>query len=414
MSSGVGSLLLRHPIFIFLYMEEIFMDKTLLDIALILIFTKTAGIVSKKFKMPEVLGALLAGVILGPVVFNIVQYDDNIKLLANLGVIMLMFLAGLETNIEEFKKAGFTSLIIAMTGVMIPLILGIVSAYIFFDNTWQNIFVGVILTATSVSITVETLTELGKLNTRAGINILGAAVIDDVLGLVLISVVLAMAQTTGTSSGSLAAISLITTLSKIILFCLVAIVAIVYLPGILNKHSKVVKPGRELVTFSIAFAFIIAFIAQKIGIAAITGAYICGLVLSATSHKVYIQRNVKVISSGFLSLIFFASVGIEANLKGLNLQVLLITLVMFIAAVVGKVVGCAGAARFLKMSKSEAMQIGVGMVSRGEVAIITANIGLQNHIISQEIFLPTLMVVILTTVITPILLKISFSHKAYA
>lgn len=388
------------------------MVKTLLDISLILIFTKIGGIISRKFKMPEVLGALISGVLLGPVVLNVIQYDDNIKLLANIGVIMLMFLAGLETNIEEFKKAGLTSFIIALVGVLVPLILGILSAYMFFNNLWENVFVGVILTATSVSISVETLTELGKLNTRAGINILGAAVIDDVLGLVLISIVLAIAETTGAKVGfSSVNIVLLITLIKIILFCVVSILAIVYLPPYLNKLTKAIKPGRELLTFSLASGLLAAFIAEKIGIAAITGAYICGLVLSATSHKVYIEKNVKAISSGFLSLVFFASVGIEANIKGLNSEVLLITLVMFIVAVVGKIIGCGGAARFLKMTKSEAVQIGIGMVSRGEVAIITANIGLQNHIISEEIFLPTIIVVILTTIITPVFLKFAFSHR---
>ena len=299
-----------------------------------------------------------------------------------------------------------------MVGVLVPLILGIGSAYMFFNNAWENVFVGVILTATSVSISVETLTELGKLNTKSGINILGAAVIDDVLGLVLISVVLALAQTSGADADSGAqTLSLLLTIGKILLFCIISIATIVYLPGYLNKFTKIMKPGRELLTFSLAAAFIIAFIAEKIGIAGITGAYICGLVLSATAHKVYIEKNVKAISSGFLSLIFFASVGIEANLKGFNLEVLEITLVMFVVAVIGKVVGCGGAARLLKMSKSESLQIGVGMVSRGEVAIITANIGLQKHIISQEIFLPTIIVVILTTVITPVLLKIAFSHR---
>ena len=175
----------------------------------------------------------------------------------------------------------------------------------FFNNAWENVFVGVILTATSVSISVETLTELGKLNTRAGINILGAAVIDDVLGLVLISVVLALAQTSGSNGDSGAqTLSLLFTIGKIIIFCVASIATIVYLPGYLNKFTKIMKPGRELLTFSLAAAFIIAFIAEKIGIAGITGAYICGLVLSATAHKVYIEKNVKAISSGFLSLIF--------------------------------------------------------------------------------------------------------------
>ncbi|RMC98354.1 cation:proton antiporter [Clostridium autoethanogenum] len=387
------------------------MEKTLLDIVLILICTRIGGIISRKLKMPEVLGALIAGVILGPVILNVVQYDDNIKLLSNLGVIMLMFLAGLETNIEEFKKAGLSSFIIAMCGIILPLILGTLSAYMFFNNFLENVFVGVILTATSVSISVETLKELGKLNTRAGINILGAAVIDDVLGLMLISIVLAVAQSSGSGASASGMMSLVFVFVKIILFCGFSILGIVCLPKYINKFTRDVKPGKEMLTFSLAFALLIACIAEYLGIAAITGAYICGLVLSSIEHKKYLERNIKAISSGFLSLIFFASVGIEANLKGLNLEVLIITLVMFVIAVVGKIIGCGGAARVLKMSKSESLQIGVGMISRGEVAIITANIGLQKNIISEEIFLPTLMVVILTTIITPVLLKVAFSHK---
>ncbi|MDD7794316.1 cation:proton antiporter [Clostridium sp. 'White wine YQ'] len=387
------------------------MEKILLDIVLILIFTKIGGIISRKLKMPEVLGALIAGVILGPVVLNFVQYDNNIKLLSNLGVIMLMFLAGLETNVEEFKKAGFSSFIIAVAGIMLPLVLGTLGAYMFFDNFWENIFVGVILTATSVSISVETLKELGKLNTRSGINILGAAVIDDVLGLILISIVLAVAQTSSSSVGVSGILPILYVLIKIIVFCTISIIGVVYLPKYINKLADYMKSSRDFLTLSIAFAILIAFIAESLGIAAITGAYICGLMFSQLTHKEYLERSIKSISSGFLSLIFFASVGIETSLKGLNTEVILITIVMFVIAVIGKVVGCGFAARFLKMSKSESIQIGAGMISRGEVAIITANIGLQKGIISQEIFLPTIIVVILTTIITPILLKLAFSHK---
>jgi len=387
------------------------MEKTLLNIVLILVFTKIGGIISRKLKMPEVLGALVAGVILGPVVLNLVHYDNDIKLLSNLGVIMLMFLAGLETNIEEFKKAGLSSLIIAIAGIILPLAFGTLGAYIFFNNFWSNIFIGVILTATSVSITVETLKELGKLNTTAGINILGAAVIDDILGLVLISVVLAMAQSSTSNAATSGTLSILYVFIKITLFCLLSIIALIYVPKYENKFIAHIKPNREFLTFSISLAILIAYIAELLGISAITGAYICGLILSPLTHKEYLERNVKAISSSFLSLIFFASVGIEANLKGVSLKVFYITLVMFIIAIAGKLIGCSGAARLVKMSKRESLQIGTGMISRGEVAIITSNIGLQKGIISEEIFLPTLIVVILTTIITPILLKLSFSHK---
>lgn len=386
------------------------MEKTLLNITLILIFTKIAGSISKRFKMPEVLGALIAGVILGPLTLNLVQYDNNLKLLSNLGVIFLMFLAGIETKVDDLKKAGFTSFIIAISGVIVPLILGTLYAYMFFPNFYENLFIGVILTATSVSITVETLTEMGKLNSRSGINILGAAVIDDVLGLILISIVIALASEPASYSGN-ANLSIIWTIIKILLFCVLSIISILYLPKYASKFLKFIRPGKAFLSYSIALGLLLAYIAEILGIAAITGAYIAGVFLSCMPHKEYLERNIKSISSGFLSPIFFASVGIEANLNGLNSETILISIVMFIVAILGKIIGCGFAARLVRLQKSEALQIGIGMISRGEVAIITANIGLQKHIISEEVFLPTLIVVILTTIITPILLKLSFSHR---
>ncbi|PYG86637.1 sodium/proton-potassium antiporter GerN (CPA2 family) [Ruminiclostridium sufflavum DSM 19573] len=384
----------------------------MIDIAIILIFTKIGGLISRKFKMPEVLGALIAGVIIGPAVLKLVQHTESIKLLSDLGVILLMFLAGLETNLDELKKAGKTSFAIAVVGILLPLVLGTAAAYLFFTDFWENLFVGVILTATSVSISVETLTELGKLNTRAGVNILGAAVIDDVLGLILISVVLAMSKALESgASGAQAVTSLLFTFVKIIIFCVIAVLMIAVVPKFINKGVISGSHKRDLLTFCIALALLLAFVSEFLGIAAITGAYLCGLALSQFIHREYITKNIKAISSGFLSLIFFASVGISADIKSFNLKVLIITLVMFAIAVIGKLIGCGGAARLFKLSKSESLQIGVGMISRGEVAIITANIGMQNRIISEEIYIPTLIVVILTTIITPALLKMAFSSK---
>lgn len=380
------------------------MQKTLLNIALLLIATKAGGLLSRRFKMPEVLGALLAGVALGPMALHLVPYDASIRLLADLGVILLMFLAGLETNAGQFKKAGKSSLAIAVTGIALPLLLGTLSAFLFFKNPMENLFIGIILTATSVSITVETLTELGKLGTRPGVNILGAAVIDDVLGLVLISVLLGIRS--GGSGGAL-----VLTMAGIGAFCLAGALAVVFLPKLVNKRAKNLRPGRTLLTFTLALVLLAAYAAERAGIAAITGAYLFGLLLSQFAHREYLERNVKAISSGFLSPIFFASVGLEANPGGLDLRVVFVTLTMFAAAVAGKVVGCGAAARLFRMSRGEAAQIGAGMVSRGEVAIITANIGLQNGIITQEVFIPVILVVLLTTVVTPVLLKLAFSRR---
>ncbi len=380
------------------------METILWNLALILVTTKIGGFLSRKAKMPEVLGALVAGVIIGPICLNLVKYGDSIKLLSNLGVILLMFLAGLETDLEQFKKAGKSSFVIALLGVLIPLALGTLSAFLFYPNAMENLFVGVILTATSVSITVETLTELGKLNTKTGVNILGAAVIDDILGLVLVS---ALISANGGSKGG----SLPLKMAGILLFCVAAVLIIMFVPKILKRRGIVFQPGQTFFTLTLAAVLIAAFVAESLGIAAITGAYLCGLLFSQLSHKEYLEHSVRAVSSGFLSPIFFASVGLEASLDGFGGREVLITLAMFLVAVIGKVVGCGAGARMFRISRRESLQIGVGMISRGEVAIITANIGLQAHIITQEVFVPTILVVVLTTVITPVLLKLSFSHK---
>lgn len=382
------------------------MEKTLLSIALILIATKVCGIISKKLKMPEVLGALVAGVLLGPMVFHLVSYTDNIKLLADIGVIFLMFLAGIETNIDQMKASGKSASLIAILGVVLPLVTGAFFASFFSDNLYESIFIGIVLSATSVSITVETLTELGKLNTRVGINVLGAAVIDDILGLLLISVLLATNSSGGVAGGSLAF-----TLIKIALFCGVSLLAIAIVPKYLNKYLKAMEHSRTLVTFVIAGILVIAFFAEELGIAAITGAYLFGLLLSKFVHKEYIERNIKAMSAAFLSPIFFASVGLDMVSVPLSFTILEITVILSLVAILGKLIGCGLGARLFKMSKQESIQVGIGMISRGEVAIITANIGLQNKIISETIFIPVILIVLVTTIVTPILLKKSFSHK---
>lgn len=383
------------------------MEKTLFQVAIILISTKLLGLLSRKIKMPEVLGALVAGVLIGPSIFNIIEYDSNLTLLSNLGVILLMFLAGLETDLEKLKKAGLSAFLIACGGILLPLMLGTLFTDLIISNLTESAFIGVILTATSVSITVQTLNEIGKLNSQAGINILGAAVIDDILGLIIISFFLTFADS---QKGSVTA-SLGITVARVFAFCLVTIIAFAFLPKILKKYTEKIKAGSTLLSFCLAFALLCAFAAESLSIAAITGSYLCGLLLSQFAHREWLERNVKAISSGFLAPIFFASVGIEANLTGISKSAVIITIVMFIAAVIGKVLGCFVPARFCKINRSEALQIGIGMISRGEVAIITANIGLQNKIISKEIFMTVILVTILTTIITPILLKFSFSHK---
>lgn len=389
------------------------MHSIFLSIAIILVATKLGGILSSKIKMPHVLGALLAGVIIGPSILGIVHENEYIKLLSDLGVVMLMFLAGLETDLKEFKKAGKTSLLIAIGGVILPLIFGMLSAYVFFNNFYENLFIGVILTATSVSISVETLNELGKLNTRAGMNILGAAVIDDVIGLLVVSFVLSLASSAKSSASVSVESTLINVSLKVLVFIAGSLLLIWLLPKFISKFNE--KSGRNdlLVILAIAFALVCGFFAEELGIAAITGAYVAGLVLSSVTHKDYIEKKVHTISSNFLTPIFFASVGIAANVKSMNSTIFLLTLLLLATAILGKIVGCGGVAKLCGLTTEESIQIGAGMISRGEVALITTNLGLDAGIITPELFIPTLVVVIGTTLITPIFLKIAFTRRYY-
>jgi Kef-type K+ transport system membrane component KefB len=361
--------------------------------------------------MPKVLGALIAGIIIGPSVLGIVHSNQQIKFLSDLGVVMLMFGAGVETNLEELKKAGKTSFLIAVGGIILPLILGFCGANLFFNNFWENLFIGVILTATSVSITVQTLTELGKLNTRAGMNIVGAAVIDDILGLVLISFVLVLFQANQGSQSvnileSIGIVSL-----KVIAFCVISLMSIAFLPKYIDKYINKFGSHEQIGIFAIALALISAFIAEELQIAAITGAYVCGLMLSKLESKEYIEGKVKTISNYFLSPIFFASVGLAVNLENMSAKILFLSLLLLLIAILGKIIGCGLTAKVLRLKSSEAFQIGCGMVSRGEVALITTNIGLSNKIITPNLYVPTLIIVVATTVVTPIFLKLSFSRK---
>lgn len=410
-------------------------------IAIILLTTKLGGVLSRKIKMPQVLGALVAGVIIGPSVLGIMKPIEmseiinkianggfqikstaqffniygsiSIKVLADIGVIMLMFLAGLETDLKEFKKAGLSSFLIAVGGVIVPLVFGTLSAYTYDSNFWENIFIGVILTATSVSISVQTLNELGKLNTRAGMNILGAAVIDDVIGLLVVSFVLSLAkaaQSTGSSAANVTTTLLIVGL-KVLVFCIGSVLVVIFLPKLLDKYMDIRGKSQRTAIFGIALALVFGYIAEKLGIASITGAYVCGLMLSSVKHKEYIQNKVYTISTYFFTPIFFASVGLSTNLRNISSSMILLTLLMLITAILGKIIGCGGAAKLYGMTKSESIQIGMGMISRGEVALITTTLGQQAGIISDKFFTPTLVVVVITTLVTPILLKLSFSHR---
>ncbi len=384
----------------------------LFDLALILLSTKLFGLLTKRFNMPQVVGALLAGVILGPACLGIMGETAFIKEVAEIGVIVLMFCAGMETDIQELKNSGKASFIIALAGVLVPIAGGFLVAYFFnrpgmieSDATGslflQNMFIGVILTATSVSITVETLKEIGKLKTSSGNAILGAAIIDDILGIIALTVITSMAD----PSVNIAAVLL-----KIVAFFAFSVVA-----GFLFYKfyaSWFEKSGKGMHRHSIVvfvFCLLMSYVAEQwFGVADITGAFIAGLIISCTQKTNYVAPKFDTLSYLLLSPVFFASIGLKVVLPNMNSTLIWFAVALTLIAVVTKIVGCGLGAKICRYSGKDSMRIGVGMISRGEVALIVASKGEAVGLLGTNFLGPVVIVVLITTIITPILLKMVY------
>ena len=390
--------------------------KFLLDIAIILASTKILGLFTKKVNMPQVVGALLAGVILGPACVGVLTETDMIQNMAELGVIVLMFCAGMETDIEELKRSGKASFVIALLGVIVPLVVGGGVAYLFINNGYidtsdvtssvflQSVFIGVILTATSVSITVETLKELGKLKTKSGNAILGAAIIDDILGIIALTIVTSLADTS---------VNIAVVLFKIVLFFVFCGVVGVIVYYAFKKWCEISGKGMHrhaIIAFVICL--VMAFCAEHFfGVADITGAFFAGLIISMTQKDQFIASKFDVLSYLLLSPIFFASIGLKVELPKMGPAIIAFAAVITLVALLTKIIGCGLGAKVCGYKNYQALRIGVGMISRGEVALIVASKGAAVGLMSNNIMGPIIIVVVITTIITPILLKPVFNKE---
>ena len=379
----------------------------LLDIALILLSTKVFGLFTRRLQMPSVVGALIAGILLGPACLNLVQMSNLIESLSEIGVIILMFGAGLGTSITDLKRAGLKAFIIATIGVIVPLIVGYIIGgfYNVGPEAWLgNLFLGVILTATSVGITVETLKEMNCLATESGNAILAAAVIDDVLGIICLTLVSGMADTS---------VHIGIVLLKIVLFFVFAIVAGIFLHKAFEfwfEHDSRGGLQRYSIT-SFAFALIMAYIAEAFfGVADITGSFVAGLIISGTQQCPYVTKRIGTVSYILITPIFFASIGLKLSPIHFTGEVLALTVILCIAAVLTKVVGCGLGAAVCHYSKEQCIRIGCGMISCGEVALIVANKGMALNLLPQIFITPVLLSVVFSTIITPILLKVVYKH----
>ena len=377
----------------------------LLFLAIIMISTKILGLFTRKIHMPAVVGALVAGVILGPSCLNLITLTGDtgvfLEQMAEIGVILLMFNAGLETDLSELKKNGVASFVTALIGVIVPLIGGFLGYAFFFhtdfsdyDEVLKAVFVGVVLTATSVSITVETLREMGKLKGKVGTTILGAAVIDDIIGIIVLTIVTSLKDTS---------VSPITVVLKIVLY----FVFIAVLIFVLTKLKEFEDEKRRTAIICVALCFILSYISEEyFGIADITGAYFAGLMLCTMKVGPYVARRCEIPSYLIFSPVFFASVGLKVTLGGMDASIWIFAIILLVIAILSKVVGCGLGAKICGCTGKEAFQVGIGMISRGEVALIVAQKGYASGMLDDVLFAPIVLVVIVTTLITPILLKL--------
>ena len=388
--------------------------KFLMDLAVILLCTKLFGVVTNKVQMPQVVGALLAGLLLGPSMLGVISETDFLKTIAELGVIVLMFGAGLETDIKELRKSGTSAFIVALCGVLVPLLGGFAVAY-FFNRPdviasnascsvlLQNIFVGVILTATSVSISVETLKELGKLQTHAGNTILGAAIIDDILGIVALTVITSITDPS---------VNIAKVIIKIIAFFIFSVVlgyGFFRMYKYWMVHSDKMRHRHTIIAF--VFCLLMAYVAEAwFGVADITGAYIAGLIISNTDRSAYLQEKFDILSYLLLSPVFFAHIGLSVELPKMTPMIVLFTLVLSATAILTKVIGCGAGAKLCGYENAECRRVGAGMAARGEVALIVANKGAVVGLLGSAFMGSVVVMVVIAAVTTPVLLKLAFRN----
>lgn len=393
----------------------------LLSVGIIVIFAKFLGTLAKKIGIPQVAGQIVAGLLLRFLPFFknfgndlpgtlFGETNQFISYMAEIGVILIMFSAGLGTNLKSLIKSGVKSTVIALCGVIIPLAMGTIMALCFwgFDGFgtlkfYKAMFIGTILTATSVSISVATLKELGKIKSEIGQTIVSAAIIDDVFGIIALTVVIGIS----TGSGGIGIILL-----KTVLFFVFAIIAGFLVYKLFKWYDKRHPHSRRIPIYALGVALLYSYIAERFfGIADITGAYIAGVVFCNLSDAGYMESKIDINSYMFFSPIFFASIGLKTDLSGMNLNLLWFSLAFVIVGCLSKIIGCGGISKCLGYSWKESYQVGLGMMVRGEVALIVAQKGLSVGMVDSIYFTPVILLIIVSSMVVPVLMKNAFKEK---
>ena len=374
----------------------------LFDIALILLATKVFGLLTNKIHLPQVVGALLTGIIFGPALLGIIEANEILSILAQFGVILILFEAGLEADLNKLRKSIGSLLVISTLGVALSLAGGFALAYFFGLGIIESFFVGVILISSSIGIAVEVLNEMGKLNSKAGTTILGTGAVEDIFIIIIFSVVIGM------SGGTMSVANMGMTLLRIILFFVFAVLCGFAVFKIFEYLSAKKRMKKTLSVFGIAFCFFMAYVADRFGLADIIGAYIAGLVLCNSRVEKYIEGKSNVLSFLFFSPIFFASIGLSMSFTGLVRGDILFAILFIFTAAATKFVGCGLGAKICKFSNKESAQVGAGMIARCEFPVVAVAIGMSMGLVGMSLFSIVMIMVVITALIAPIALKLAF------
>lgn len=378
------------------------------DLAIIIVFAKLFGLIARKLKAPQVVGEIIAGLLIGPSLLGLVQQTDFLVQMAEIGVVLLMFSAGLDTNLKELVKTGPVAFAIACAGVFVPLVGGALLYMGFYgvapwgsDEFYKAVFIGVILTATSVSITVQSLKEMGKLKGKIGTTILSAAIIDDIIGIIVLTFVIGFKNP---DSNPLKVVG------NTVLFFIFAIVVGFIIYWIFQKVDSRYPHTRRIPIIGLALCLSFSYIAEHFfGIADITGAYVAGIILCSCKDSTYIEEKIDINSYMLFGPVFFASIGLKTNLDNMTGSILLFAAAFVVVGLVTKIVGCGLMSRICGIKGKDCLKVGVGMMTRGEVALIVAQKGLAVGLMNPVYFTAVILLIIVSSISTPIILKVLYS-----
>lgn len=386
------------------------------NLAIIIFAAEFMGLLAKKCKAPQVVGQIIAGLLIGPAIFNIVQPSDFLNQMAEIGVVLLMFSAGLETDLKELIRTGPLALAVACVGVAVPLLGGFVLfsllMYGGFPEVGSNeffraLFIGSIMTATSVTISVQTLRELGHLKGKIGTLILSAAIIDDVIGIIVLTFVISLSG--GDTSGNS---SIGKVLIQILLFFVVTIGVGILVYKLFKLLNKKYEHRRRIPIFGLAFALLMSFVAEEFfGIADITGAYAAGIILSSIKDSDYVAQKMDISSYMIFGPIFFVNIGLKTTFADMTGELVVFSILFVIVSLITKVIGCGLTAKLAKNSWKDSLKVGVGMMTRGEVALIVASKGLNVGLMDQKYFVAVILLIICSSIVTPIVLKLLYKGE---